>query len=197
MRSRSRSIAAGVMFLASAAGAQQRAQTEYGIGIDYRRQLGTLADSVDRRKGLAIRIQADVPWNNHFGWRIEGGYAQVQYKRQDPLGMTPINETNLELGGFIRIFPSASAHLRPYLIAGPIASLRASCDIDIAFGQSDVTACGTGEDFLFGWSAGAGLRLANWVGGWHWFVESRYLSNVTAANGGKLLAFSIGAAFSQ
>jgi hypothetical protein len=174
---------------------QQRARTEYGIGIDYRRQIGTLADSVDRRTGLAIRIQADVPWNSHFGWRIEGGYAQVQYKRNDPLGMTPINETNLELGGFMRAFPSADAKWRPYVIGGPIASLRASCDVDIAFGQSDVTTCGTGEDFLFGWGAGAGIRLANWVGGWSWFIEGKYLSKVTAANGGRLIAFSIGAAF--
>lgn len=175
--------------------AGQRARTEYGLGIEYRRQLGTLADSVDRRKGLAIRIQADVPWRHRVGWRIEGAYAQVQYDRQDPLGVTPINETNLELGGFVRIFPSATAKWRPYVLAGPVASLRASCDVDVAFGQADVTACGTGEDFLFGWGAGVGIRRGSWVGGWHWFAESKLLSNVTAANGGRLLTFSIGAAF--
>jgi hypothetical protein len=194
MRFRTWSIALALLVPSSAAVAQ-RARTEYGIGLDYRRQLGTLADSVDRRKGLAIRIQADIPWNNHFGWRIEGGYAQVQYKRQDPLGMTPINETNIELGGFIRAFPSATATWRPYVVAGPMATLRASCENDIAFGQVNMTSCETGEDFLFGWAAGLGLRRGNWVGGWHWFVESRYLSNVTAAGGGSLLALSFGATF--
>jgi hypothetical protein len=194
MRFRIQSIAFALL-LGSTAALGQRARTEYGLGLDYRRQLGSLPDSVDRRKGLAIRIQADVPWNNHFGWRIEGGYAQVQYKRQDPLGKTPINETNLELGGFIRAFPSATSKLRPYLLAGPIASLRASCDIDIAFGAADVTPCRTSEDFLFGWGAGAGISLRSWVGGWNWFVESKYLSNATAAGGGNLLAISIGATF--
>ena len=194
MRFRIHSIALALLFGSSAVLAQ-RARTEYGIAIDYRRQLGALADSVDRRKGLAIRIQADVPWNDHFGWRIEGGYAQVQYKRQDPLGQTPINETNLELGGFLRAFPSASSRWRPYLVAGPIASLRASCENDIAFGQSDVMPCRTGEDFLFGWGAGGGVSLRNWVGGWNWFVESKYLSKMTAAGGGNLLAISFGATF--
>ena len=194
MRFRIQSIVLGLI-LASNAALGQRARTEYGLGIDYRRQLGTLADSVDRRKGLAIRIQVDVPWTHNFGWRVEGGYAQVQYKRQDPLGQTPINETNLELGGFIRAFPSATAKWRPYLVAGPMATLRASCENDIAFGQADVTPCETGEDFLFGWAAGAGLRLGNWVGGWNWFAESKYMSNVTAAGGGNLLSISIGATF--
>jgi hypothetical protein len=194
MRLNIRSIVLAFICISSAAAAQ-RPRTEYGIGLDYRRQIGALPDSVDRRKGLAIRIQADIPWNNNFGWRIEGGYAQVQYKRQDPLGTTPINETNLELGGFIRAFHSATATWRPYVLVGPVASLRASCDIDIAFGQADVTACGTGEDFLFGWAAGIGIRRGNWVGGWHWFAESKLLTNVTAANGGRLIAFSIGAAF--
>jgi hypothetical protein len=194
MRFRIQSIALAMM-LASSGVLAQRARTEYGIGIDYRYQLGALADSVDRRKGLAIRIQADVPWNSKLGWRIEGGYAQVQYERQDPLGRTPINETNIELGGFLRAFPSASAKWRPYVLAGPIASLRASCEHDIAFGQADMTACGTGEDFLFGWGAGAGIRLGSWVGGWNWFLESKYLSNMTAAGGGNLLAISIGATF--
>lgn len=188
------SIALGLMLISSAALAQ-RARPEYGIGIDYRRQLGTLPDSVDRRKGLAIRIQVDVPWNNNFGWRVEGGYAQVQYKRQAPNGEVPINETNLELGGFLRAFPSAAAKWRPYVVGGPMATLRASCENDIAFGQADVTRCETGEDFLFGWAAGAGLRRREWVGGWNWFLESKYMSNVTAAGGGNLLSISIGATF--
>jgi len=194
MRLRIGSVALALL-LGSSGVLAQRARTEYGLGIDYRRQLGTLPDSVDRRKGLAIRVQVDVPWNNYFGWRVEGGYAQVQYKRQDPLGRTPINETNLELGWFLRAFPSAAAKWRPYLLAGPTASLRASCDIDIAFGQVDVTPCRTEDDFLFGWSAGAGLSRRNWVGGWHWFVESKYVANATAAGGGNLFAISIGATF--
>jgi hypothetical protein len=39
------------------------------------------------------------------------------------------------------------------------------------------------------------LRLGSWVGGWNWFVESKYLSNVTAGGGGNLLAISLGATF--
>ena len=58
-----------------------------------------------------------------------------------------------------------------------------------------MTPCRTGEDFLFGWGAGAGISLRNWVGGWHWFMESKYLANATAAGGGNLLAISIGATF--
>lgn len=171
----------------------RRSRTEYGLAIDYRRQLGTLPDSVDRRKGLAIRIQADQMFATHFGWRIEGGYAQVQYKRNDPLGQTPINETNIELGGFIRAFPVVRQQFRAYALAGPVASLRASCDVDTGFNQTDMTPCRTTDDYLVGWGAGGGLMLANWVGGWNWFVESKYLSNVTAAGGGNLIAISFGA----
>jgi hypothetical protein len=194
MRFRSQSILLAVLLISSASEAQRR-RTEYGLGVDYRRQIGSLPESVDRRKGLAIRIQADVPWTNNFGWRVEGAYAQVQYKRQDPLGFTPINETNLELGGFIRAFPSATARWRPYLVAGPMATLRASCETDTAFGQADMMPCRTQDDFLFGWGAGLGVQRRDWLGGWHWFLESKLLSNVTAANGGRLLTISIGAAF--
>jgi hypothetical protein len=181
------------LFVASSAAHAQRPRTEYGVAVEYRRQIGELEESLDRRKGLSIRIQADIPWNRHLGWRVEGSYAQVQYDRSDPLGVTPINETNLELGGFVRAFHNRNARLSPYLLAGPLATLRASCDVDNAFGMSDLTECGGGEDFLFGWGAGVGLRLANWIGGWGWFIESRLLGNVTSAAGGRMVTISLGA----
>jgi hypothetical protein len=196
MRLSIRSIVPGLVALAmfaAPAAAQMRPRTEFGVGLSWRRQLGTLPDSTDRRRGLGIRLQADIPWKPYVGWRVEGGYVQVKYDMVGPLDDIPITETDFELGGFVRLTLPKLSKPRPYIVAGAIGSLRGSCDISNAFGDAGSVRCAEGEDFLLGWGAGAGLQLREWVGGWHWFIETKYIANVVAAAGGKMITVSIGA----
>jgi hypothetical protein len=184
-----------LLSLSSAASAQ-RTRSEYGLAVEWRKQIGTVGDSSEgRRKGLSLRIHADVPWKRYFGWRLEGSYVQVDYNRVDALGSTPISETDFELGGYLRAFRAPALKTRPYLLAGAVGSIRGSCDLNNAFSGASSTnvRCNAGHDYLLGWAAGAGVRFPSWLGGWNWFVESRLLSNVTAARGGKLVVVSVGA----
>jgi hypothetical protein len=194
MRHKLRLIIPAVLLLSSTASAQ-RQRTELGLGLDWRRQVGTLGDSTNRRKGLAIRIQGNVPWRRYLGFRLEGSYVQVQYDRLDPAAMngtTGISETNFEVGAALRAFIPVRETVRPYVLAGTILSVRASCDLTNAFASTGFIRCAPGEDFLIGWGAGGGVQFGNWLGV-KWFTEARLLGNLTAAAGGNLLAVSIGA----
>ncbi len=182
-----------LLLLSSAAGAQLR-RSEYGLAFEWRGQVGAVGDSSEnRRKGLSLRIHADVPWKRYFGWRLEGSYVQVDYDRTDALGTTPISETDFEVGGYLRAFRAPASRIRPYLLVGTIGSVRAACDLNSAFASSSFIRCNEGPDFLLGWAGGAGVRFPNWLGGWNWLIESRLLTKVTAARGGTLLVLSVGA----
>jgi hypothetical protein len=181
------------VLLAPSARAQLRGRNEYALGLEWRTQVGALADTAERRNGLSIRIQGEIPWKKYVGWRVEGAYVQVKYTRTDLGEGTPITETDFELGGFARVSLRPKARWRPYIMGGPLGSLRGSCDISNAFGESGNVRCGEGEDILLGWGAGAGIKLTDWVGGWNWFLETRVLSNVTAVSGGRMFAISFGA----
>lgn len=191
MRIGLRVVAVASVLAASVAGAQ-RPHTQLGLGLDWLRQTGSLPDSVDRRKGLAIRIQATVPWKRYVGFRVEGDYVQVQYKRAGDNGSIGISETNIALGGYLRAFIPRGESMHPYALAGSIISVRASCDLDNAFASTGFVRCQQGEDFLIGWGAGAGVQFGNWLGV-KWFTEMRIMGKSTAASGGNLLALSFGA----
>jgi hypothetical protein len=185
----------GLLAAAALAGVAQaqRSRAELGIAVDWRGQMGAVEDSSDRRRGLSVRIQADIPWLRHASFRLEGSWVQVQYSRYDAIGAIPINETSYEVGGFVRGYRARTGLVRPYVLAGGVASYRASCEFDNPFGSSGFVSCGGGDDFLMGWGAGVGVKLVEWVGGWNWFAETRVLTNTTAAGGGNLLTISIGA----
>ena len=178
---------------AAATASAQRQRPLLGAALEWRKQIGELPDSADRRNGLAIRIQGDIPWKKYFGWRIEGAYVQMKYDRSDPNGPTPIRETDIELGGFLRVLQPGAGRVRLYMLGGPVLSLRGSCDISNAFSSTGTVRCGSGKTFSAGWAAGGGVRFPDALGGWTWFAEARVLSNVTAAQGGRLVAVSIGA----
>lgn len=179
--------------IAAADAPAQRARAELGIGVDWRAQMGAVEDSSDRRRGLSVRLQADIPWFRYATLRVEGSWVQIQYDRYDALGPVPINETSYEVGGFVRGFRARTGLARPYVLAGGVVSYRASCEFDNPFGSSGFVSCGGGDDFLIGWGGGVGVKLVEWVGGWNWFAETRVLTKTTAAGGGNLLLISIGA----
>ena len=76
---RSLVTAVSAVVLWATPGGAQRSRNEFGVGIDWRRQLGAVPDSVERRTGLSIRLQGDIPWKRYVGFRVEGGYVQVKY----------------------------------------------------------------------------------------------------------------------
>lgn len=173
------------------AGAQQ---VQYGAAVEWRGQLGSASPSTDRRSGLAARVLANGYLRRGTDWRLDGAYSQMQYDRHDELGTVPINESGVELGGFLRQGLGSVGSARPYILAGAIASFRMSCDVDSAFDLGSMVPCDGPDQFLLGWGAGVGARR-EFIGGWDWFVEGRVLGRVTSAAGGRLLAIGVGAAF--
>jgi hypothetical protein len=178
--------------LAPAALNAQRVQL--GAAVEWRGQLGTTSTTSDRRSGLAARLMANGFLRPTTDWRLDVAYSQMKYDRRDEFGVVPINESGLEIGGYLRqsLWPIARA--RPYIVAGAIASLRMSCGVDTAFDSSNIIECEGRDEFLLGWGAGLGART-EFIGGWDWFFEARLLGNVTSAAGGRLLAIGLGAAF--
>ena len=141
---------------ASAASAQLRPR--YGGAVEYRAQLGAGTDSTKRHGGLAIRLMMDGAWTPTFGWRFEGAYTQAQYSRKYVDGTAPINEYGYEVGGSVRAQGRVAMLWRPYVVGGPLLSLRGSCSFDNAFDRGNVISCGDGNTIRVGWGAGAGIR---------------------------------------
>lgn len=171
------------------------AQTgQYGAAVEWRGQIGSTSETADRRSGLALRLMGNWVLRPGTDGRVEGTWSQMQYDRRDEIGAIPIAESGLEVGGLLRQRLGTIERARPYALAGVIASLRMSCEVDSAFDLGSVVACEGSDQFLLGWGAGLGASR-EFIGGWDWFLEARVLGNVTSAGGGRLVAVAIGAAF--
>jgi hypothetical protein len=127
-------------------------------------------------------------------WRGDFAYSQMQYDRHDEVGTIPINESGVELGGFLRQDVGMVSGWTPYVLAGAVGSFRMSCGVDSAFDVGNFVNCEGSDQLMVGWGAGTGARR-QFIGGWDWFLEARVLGHVTSAAGGNLLAIGIGAAF--
>lgn len=195
MRSTALLVLVCTSLVAGDAVAQQRtARPQFGAAIEWRGQIGTLPDTLDRRTGLAIRLLADGPWMRYVGWRFEGAYIQAQYDRNVETGTIPVNESGYELGGFLRTLRSNSAaKWHPYAIGGGVLSLRGSCTLDNGFSYESEIRCADATTIRVGWAAGGGLRMRGGLGGWDWFAEARLIGNVTSVSGGRLVAIAFGA----
>ena len=176
---------------ASAASAQLRPR--YGAAIEYRGQINASTDSTKRHGGLAIRLMIDGAWTPSIGWRVEGAYTQAQYNRKYVDGVAPINEYGYEIGGSLRALRRIGNLWRPYLVAGPLLSLRGSCSFDNAFDRGNVISCGDGNTIRVGWGAGAGIRYTGGIAGSDYMFEARMLGNLTSNGGGRSIAIAIGA----
>jgi hypothetical protein len=176
---------------ASAAHAQLRPR--YGAAIEYRAQLNASSDSTKRHGGLAIRLMMDGAWTPVFGWRFEGAYTQAQYSRKYIDGTAPINEYGYEIGGSVRAQGRLAKLWRPYVVGGPVLSLRGSCSFDNAFDRGNVISCGDGNTIRFGWGAGAGVRYTGGIAGSDYMFETRVLGNLTSNGGGRSIAVAFGA----
>ena len=180
--------------LASGASAQQKkTRPQFGGAVEWRTQVGTVADSADRRTGLALRFVADGGWMPYLGWRAEGAYIQAQYERRIEGGTVPLNESGYEIAGFVRAGRLTAGKWVPYAMGGSILSLRGTCSLDNGFSYDSEVRCEDATTIRVGWGAGAGVRYRGGMAGWDFFMETRFISGVTSASGGKLFAISFGA----
>ena len=186
----------GIALTAAGAAAQPaKTRPQFGGAIEYRAQIGSIPDSLDRRTGLALRVVADGNWKPYLGWRFEGAFVQAHYDRTTSTGTFAVNEDGYELAGFLRTTRPNTPTTKwvPYAVGGPILSLRGACSLDNGFGSSSEIRCADATTVRLGWAAGGGIRMRSGLGGWDWFVESRIVGGVTSVNGGKLFAIAFGA----
>jgi hypothetical protein len=170
-----------------------RPRPRFGGAIEWRTQVGTVADSADRRTALALRILADGTLMPGLGWRAEGAYVQAQYDLTVETDKIPLTENGYELAGFLRLGRENGMKWLPYAVGGSILSLRGSCTLDNGFSYDSEVRCADATTIRVGWAAGAGVRFRGGLAGWDWFVESRMLGNVTSARGGQLFTIAFGA----
>lgn len=168
------------------------AAAQVGGTLGVRVPSGTERDANDSdRTGIEARLTYDRDLTPALGWRAELAYNQMQYQRTADTLRFRVSENGFELGLSLRGELRQGAFSGVYGMVGPIASFRALCGSSGRFDQNGRVVCDAGETSLFGVAAGLGYR---WQSSQRrdMSFEVRYLSNVTAAQGGNLLAVSIG-----
>jgi hypothetical protein len=185
-----RIVPAALIALATLAAART-AHAQFGAAAAFRIQAQDAgSERNDDRTGIDFRVLYDRPVGPRLGVRGEVAYTQMHYRRNDPGARFRVNENGVEVSAQARV-PLQLPQGELYLLGGPVASFRAACGVDSAFDSNGRVACGEGDTYLTGWTAGLGVRG---IGGARldWIAEVRLLGNVTAAQGGSLVALSVG-----
>lgn len=185
IRTRFFAALAAALLLPATAGAQ----LGWAVGMRSAKADPATPESGDRR-GYEARVTYDRDLTRLFGLRADLGYNQMQYQRDDSVRFQ-VAENGFEfaLQGRLEVRDGALTGL--YSSFGPIASFRAACGSSGRFDSNGRVLCDAGEKYLTGFGVGLGYR-------WMAFetsdvsFEARYLTNVTAAQGRDLVAFSIG-----
>jgi len=168
------------------------ATAQFGGAVGFRVPTGTESNARNsERSGFDARLTYDREISAHFGWRVDLTYDQMQYQRDADSVRFKVSENGFELGASLRGELRQGAFTGIYGMAGPLVSFRALCGSSGRFDSNGRVVCDEGETSLVGWSAGVGYRWPTSETREMSF-EVRYLDNVTAAQGGNLLAVSIG-----
>ncbi len=168
------------------------AQAQVGVAVGYRTVSGAESNAANsERSGYEGRLIYDHDFTPLLGLRAEVGYNQMQFQRTDDTLRFQVSENGFEvlLQGRVEVRDGALSGV--YGAAGPVASFRALCGSSGRFDSNGRVACDEGETFLAGYVLTAGYRWASSEQREMSF-EVRYLGNVTAAQGGNLLALSVG-----
>ena len=189
----SRAFVACAMLAMGAEGfAPRTAHAQFGVAAGFRTVSGAESNAANsERSGYEGRLIYDREFTQRFGWRAEIGYNQMQFQRTDDTLRFQVSENGFELLLQGRLEVRDGALTGIYAAAGPVASFRALCGSSGRFDSNGRVACDEGEKFLAGYAMTAGYRWASSERREMSF-EVRYLGNVTAAQGGNLLAISIG-----
>ena len=143
------------------------------------------------RSGVELRGFYDHAIADRFGVRMELGYNQMAYRRQDPMERYRVNENGFEMGVLARL-PFSIAGESLYATGGPIASFRSACGVDSLFDSNGRVPCGEGDTTLLGWSAGIGVRGVLPDQSLRWIAEARILDGVTSGAGSSVVSLSVG-----
>ncbi|MBX3172984.1 MAG: outer membrane beta-barrel protein [Gemmatimonadaceae bacterium] len=176
---------AGALLLPASASAQ----LGWALGVRSAKSDPAIPQSGDRR-GYEARVTYDRDLNELFGLRADFGYNQMQFQRDDSVRFQ-VSENGFEFALMGRLEVRNGALTGLHSTFGPIASFRSACGSSGRFDSNGRVLCDTQESYLTGFGVGVGYR-------WMAFltsdvtVEARYLTNVTAAQGRDLVAFSIG-----
>lgn len=168
------------------------ASAQFGGAIGFRVPTGAESNARNsERSGYDARLTYDRELTANFGWRVDLTYDQMQYQRDADTVRFKVSENGFEIGASLRGELRQGAFTGIYGMAGPLVSFRALCGSSGRFDQNGRVVCDEGETSLVGWAAGVGYRWPTSETREMSF-EVRYLDNVTAAQGGSLLAVSIG-----
>jgi opacity protein-like surface antigen len=164
-------LAAGAVFVASAAGAQGNRPFQFGIsgGADF-----PVSDQSDVYKtgwnGTAL--MAFNFGNSPFGMRVDGSYHELKTKDLESF-FVGNGKTRIIDGTFDVVIGPRNRSVEPYFLAGGGA-------YDLRFEGQDIT---TGNAFShsttrFGWNVGGGIAfpLGPPEGSSRFFIEARYTS---------------------
>ena len=168
------------------------AAAQFGGAIGFRVPTGAESNARNsERTGYDARLTYDREFSSRFGWRVDLAYNQMQYQRDADTVRFKVSENGFELGASLRGELRQGAFTGVYGMAGPLVSFRALCGSSGRFDPNGRVVCDEGETSLVGWAAGIGYRWPTSETREMSF-EVRYLDHVTAAQGGSLLAVSIG-----
>lgn len=168
------------------------AAAQLGVAAGFRVPTGEESNARNsERSGYDARLTYDREFRANFGWRVELAYNQMQYQRDADTVRFKVSENGIELGASLRGELRQGAFTGVYGMAGPLASFRALCGSSGRFDQNGRVVCDEGETSLIGYAVGVGYRWPTSETREMSF-EVRYLDNVTAAQGGSILAVSIG-----
>ena len=168
------------------------ADAQIGGAIGFRSATGVESNSANsERKGYEARLTYDREFSTRFGWRAELGYTQMQFQRTEAPVRFQVAENGFEILAQGRIEIRDGAFRGVYGAAGPVASFRALCGSSGSFDQNGRVVCDEGDTFLAGYALTTGYRWSSSEQR-EMSLEVRFLDGVTAAQGGSLLAISVG-----
>ena len=179
-------IAAAIAFVLALPAA---ASAQLGAAAGVRSVSGGAASAGDRN-GIELRGLFDRSVSARLALRADLAYTQMRTPALDAAGRYKINENGFELGVSARV-PVRVALAQAYLLAGPVASFRATCGVDSHFDPNGRVPCAGEATSRVGASVGVGVRGIE-GDGFDWTAELRLLRGTVNAAGGSLVAISLG-----
>ena len=169
--------------------APSAAAAQFGAAAGIR-SASTGSAATGDRNGVEVRGLFDRPVSARLSLRGELAYTQMRIPAVDAGGRYKINENGFELGVSARV-PVRVALAQAYLVAGPVASFRATCGVDSHFDPNGRVPCAGESASRVGASVGVGVRGIE-GDGFDWTAELRLIRGTVNAAGGALVAISLG-----
>ena len=145
--------------------AEARAQVEIGVkaGLTFATiSESNLSPNFESKTGFAAGVHFGFPLGKNFMLQPEALITQQGAGVSDSDGEIKLNYLQIPLNLRLNF---GSGNVRPFILAGPYAAFKLSCDIDDSFDDdcdNDISGTDYGFDF------GGGIKFSNF------FIEARY-----------------------